>query len=313
VITIGARLEHWLLVAVVAVTAVALALPDPGRWLDRHSGVDLVLVVLVLASGLGIPSGAAGALRRLAPRLAVLVVITAVTLPLVADGLAHVLGGGPLRDGVLAVGVAPAEVASIGLSGLAGGDVAVAAALLAASTLVSVAAAGPILSLLAGAGVSGSHVVVQLALVVGLPLVVGLLGRPALRALPSTAADDGAVLAATLSLVATVSVLVLVALVAVQVRLETSYLTVTAVLAALIALSAVGGALLGRLLPPPAARSALLHVSMRDFAIASGIAAAAFGSAATGPLGIYGVLVIAWGTVVATWSARRADGALSRR
>jgi hypothetical protein len=40
-------------------------------------------------------------------------------------------------------------------------------------------------------------------------------------------------------------------------------------------------------------------VSMRDFAVASGIAAAAFGSAATGPLGIYGVLVIAWGAVVA--------------
>jgi hypothetical protein len=38
---------------------------------------------------------------------------------------------------------------------------------------------------------------------------------------------------------------------------------------------------------------------MRDFAVASGIAAAAFGPAAAAPLGIYGVLVMAWGALVA--------------
>jgi len=49
----------------------------------------------------------------------------------------------------------------------------------------------------------------------------------------------------------------------------------------------------------------LLNVSMRDFAVASGIAAAAFGPAATAPLGIYGVLVIAWGTLIARVVKRR--------
>lgn len=324
---IAAWLERRLLAAVVLVTVAAVAVPGPGRWLDRHEGIDLVLVVLVLASGLGIPTGAARALRRLAPRLLAILVVVSVTLPLVADAAAHLVGPGPLRDGVLAVGVAPAEVASIGLSGLAGGDVAVAAALLAASTLVSVATAGPILSLLAGAGVAPGHVVVSLVVVVGLPLVVGLLGRslvvppgsrgstgpvgsagpvgstgPAGAAGPTGSAES--VVHALLGLVATFAVLVLVALVAAQVELATAYLTVSAVLAGLIAVSAVGGRLLGRLLPRGAATSALLHVSMRDFAIASGIAAAAFGPRATGPLGIYGVLVIAWGSLVATWSDR---------
>lgn len=304
---IAAWLEHRLLAAVVVVTAAAVTVPGPGRWLDRHAGIDLVLVVLVLASGLGIPAGAARALRLLAPRLLVILLIVSVSLPLVADALAHLLGPGPLREGVLAVGVAPAEVASIGLSGLAGGDVAVAAALLAASTVVSVATAGPILALLAGAGVAPGKVVVSLVLVVGLPLAAGLLGRPLV--VPSGSAGSAGDPAeshvpAVLSLVATVAVLVLVALVAAQVRITTAYLTVSAVLAGLIAVSAAGGRLLGRLLPPDAATSALLHVSMRDFAIASGIAAAAFGPRATGPLGIYGVLVIAWGTLVATRSDR---------
>ena len=38
---------------------------------------------------------------------------------------------------------------------------------------------------------------------------------------------------------------------------------------------------------------------MRDFAIAAGLAAAAFGPAAAAPLGLYGVAVLIWGTAVA--------------
>ena len=43
----------------------------------------------------------------------------------------------------------------------------------------------------------------------------------------------------------------------------------------------------------------LLTTSMRDFAIAAGLAAAAFGTAAAAPLGLYGVLVLVWGTAAA--------------
>jgi len=44
---------------------------------------------------------------------------------------------------------------------------------------------------------------------------------------------------------------------------------------------------------------------MRDFAVASGIAASAFGAAAAAPLGIYGVLVLIFGTV-AVYLTRKA-------
>jgi hypothetical protein len=47
------------------------------------------------------------------------------------------------------------------------------------------------------------------------------------------------------------------------------------------------------------AAALLLTTSMRDFAIAAGLASAAFGPAAAAPLGLYGILVLVWGTAVA--------------
>jgi hypothetical protein len=43
-------------------------------------------------------------------------------------------------------------------------------------------------------------------------------------------------------------------------------------------------------------RALLLTISMRDFAIAAGLATAAFGPRASAPLGLYGIMVLAWGT-----------------
>jgi len=63
--------------------------------------------------------------------------------------------------------------------------------------------------------------------------------------------------------------------------------------------SAVLGWLLGARNGISARAALLLTTSMRDFAIAAGLAAAAFGAAAAAPLGLYGILVLVWGTAVA--------------
>ena len=63
--------------------------------------------------------------------------------------------------------------------------------------------------------------------------------------------------------------------------------------------SVVVGRLLGLRAPRPVAAALLLTTSMRDFAIAAGLAAAAFGPAAAAPLGLYGILVLVWGTAAA--------------
>jgi predicted Na+-dependent transporter len=69
-----------------------------------------------------------------------------------------------------------------------------------------------------------------------------------------------------------------------------------------------GSAALGRILalrvPPARATAILLPVAMRDFAVAAGIAAAAFGPAAAAPLGAYGVLVLLAGSAVAIIARR---------
>ena len=263
----------------------------PARVLDRHQAIDVVLAVLVFASAMTIPAGVLGRVRALAPRLGIVVIAAAAALPVLAIALSRLLGPAALRDGVLAVGVSPAEVASVAITGIAGGEAGAAAVLLVASTLVCVAVAGPVLSVAGGHGVAAVHVLVTLALVVGVPLLAGLLLRRLLAA--GGRAGDGC------QILAIVAVIVLVWLVSGQVRLSAAYAALAGVLVALIFASAALGLLLAWRLEPPVRTAVLLSVSMRDFAVASGIAAAVFGPAAAAPLGIYGVLVMAWGALIA--------------
>jgi ACR3 family arsenite efflux pump ArsB len=101
-----------------------------------------------------------------------------------------------------------------------------------------------------------------------------------------------------------VSLLVLLWEVASQLHLRASDARV--VIALLLYLAA--GAVLGRLLAIGTAsrrRTAIvLPTAMRDFAVAAGIATSAFGAAAAAPLGVYGVLVLVFGTL-AVYAIRR--------
>ena len=100
--------------------------------------------------------------------------VSTVALPVLAWLASRLVSGVALRGGILSAGLAPAEVASVALTGLAGGEAALAAGLLAASTAVTVLLAGPILSI-AGAHSSASQLglLSTLALVVALPLFAG--------------------------------------------------------------------------------------------------------------------------------------------
>jgi len=68
---------------------------------------------------------------------------------------------------------------------------------------------------------------------------------------------------------------------------------------------AVAGRALGTRTTRPARAALLLTTSMRDFAIAAGLATAAFGPAAAAPLGLYGIIVLVWGTATAGFTRRR--------
>ena len=106
----------------------------------------------------------------------------------------------------------------------------------------------------------------------------------------------------------TAAVTILVWLVASQAHLSDAYVGVVIALALLIVVGAIVGLALGRFLDAPAARSSIFAASMRDFAIASGIATAAFGAAAAAPLGLYGIMVMLWGTGLAGTLRHRPAG-----
>jgi predicted Na+-dependent transporter len=286
------------LAAVLAAAVIGLSVQRPLAWLAARQGINVLLAVLVFATAVTIEPAA---LRRAVSawqRLLVALAIGATALPVLSWAVALMVPAGPLRNGVLTVGLAPCEIASVATTAMARGEAAIAAGALIGSTVVAVAIAGPVLALEAGhAGLSPSGVIANLALVVALPLAVGIV----LRAwMPVT----GHVLATpraerTASHVALAAVAALVALIAAEVHFSVGYAAVAAALVLFLLGSAVIGRLIGLRAPRPVAAALLLTTSMRDFAIAAGLAAAAFGPAAAAPLGLYGILVLVWGTAAA--------------
>ena len=95
---------------------------------------------------------------------------------------------------------------------------------------------------------------------------------------------------------ATATVAVLVALVASEVHVSVGYLALAGALIVFVVVSALLGVVIARGSRPPVGAAILLTTSMRDFAIAAGLATSAFGDAAAAPLGLYGILVLVWGT-----------------
>jgi ACR3 family arsenite efflux pump ArsB len=70
--------------------------------------------------------------------------------PVLSWAVAQMVAAGPLRDGIMTIGLAPCEIASVATTALAAGEAALSAGILIGSALITVAAAGPILALEAG-------------------------------------------------------------------------------------------------------------------------------------------------------------------
>ena len=131
----------------------------------------------------------------------------------------------------------------------------------------------------------------NLALVVALPLAAGIVLRGA--------TPLGNRVERSASVVAIASVAALVGLIAAEVHLSRPYFAVALALVAFLIASALLGRLLGVHSHRRARHAILLTTSMRDFAIAADLAVAAFGPRAAAPLGLYGILVLVWGTAAA--------------
>jgi bile acid:Na+ symporter, BASS family len=165
-----------------ALGAAVLALIVPSGALAERS--DLLLALLVLATALGIPWSELAGLRRHAGAVTVLSVVPLVVLTAVAWALGRPFGT-DVRDGLLAVGLSSSEVASVGLTALAGADATIALGAVTGS-LVLAALLGPVaIGPLAGhAGHGGAgHLLIRFALVVIVPLAAGVV----IRSIPAAA------------------------------------------------------------------------------------------------------------------------------
>jgi predicted Na+-dependent transporter len=280
------------LLLVLAAAVIGLSVDRPLREVGDHQGVNILLAILVFATAVTVSTDELSRLRTCWRQLAGALAIGIAVLPALSWLAAQVVAAGPLRDGIMVVGLAPCEIASVATTALAGGEAVLAVAVLIGSTALSVALAGPILSVeVRNADVHPAHILVNLLIVVALPLAAGIF----LRAKAGTTDRRESVASRT----AIAALVGLVALVASQAHIGTAYLAVLGSIALIVAGSATLGAALGRTTSPERATPLLLTLSMRDFAIAAGIASAAFGPAAAAPLGLYGVVVIVWGTAVA--------------
>ena len=291
-------LDRFLLPLVLVVAGLGVALPAPGRRLDAGGAILITLAVLVFCTGSSVTFADFKGLRTAFRWMAVVLAVTTIVLPALAWLASRLVTGPALQGGVMAAGVAPVEVASVALTGLASGEVVVAAGLLIASTLLTVLFAGPILMLLgAHSATSQAGLLATLALVVALPLIAGC----GMRTIDPFHGRERSLI----EIVGMVSLLVLLWEIASELRLHASDVLVAVALLAYLAAAGVLGWLLALGAPAPRRTAVILTTAMRDFAVAAGIAASAFGIAAAAPLGIYGVMVLVFGAVVVYISKRR--------
>ncbi len=250
----------------------------------------------MLFTALGISAEALLGLRHHAATVVGLSVVPLLGLGAVGWALGRPFGP-QTQHGLLGIGLASAEVAGVGLVGLAGADATIAVGVVTGS-LIAAAILGPVLIglLSPGAHVDGVRLLGRFALVVILPLVLGV----AIRSVPRPrewlrahdAARDG---------VAALAVIVLV-YAALSGTHGAHGLGTAAAASALFLL--VGGALAALWQRAVGARVTAIpgafSIAMRDFAVAATLATQAFGAPAGTVPGVYGVLMLIGGSLAAT-------------
>jgi BASS family bile acid:Na+ symporter len=284
-----------------ALAAAALALMAPSGAIARRS--DLLLALLVLLTALGLTAAELrDDVRRHTFSIAVLSAAPLVVLSAAAWAIGHAFEPS-VRDGLLAVGVASSEVATVGLVTLAGADATVALGAVAGSLVLS-ALLGPVaLGVLAGHPGQGgtAHLLGRFALVVIAPLIVGVTVRSTVSAL--RVVDDQREGVAVIALAG----LVYAALSGVGGVGGSGFHGLGPALLASLAflvVAALLGELWRRTTPRPVAVPGALAIGMRDFAVAAALAGQAFGPRASVVPGVYGVVMLLSGSAAAGLLAR---------
>jgi predicted Na+-dependent transporter len=268
---------------------------------------DLLLAALVLFTALGIPAAHLLTLRRHA-----LTILGLSLVPLIVLGATGWALGRPfspaVQHGLLGTGLSSAEVASVGLVGVAGADATIALGVVTGSLLGAAVLSPLAIGLLSpGAAVNGAALLGRFGLVVVLPLLVGV----AIRSLPRSGpwlearerSRDGLTALAVVALVyAALSGAHGAHGLAAATLAAALFLSVSALLAvAWVRLARAATATRepgGQPALHPAATPGAFTIVMRDFAVAATLATQAFGPRAATVPGVYGVLMLVGGSLL---------------
>ena len=258
-----------------------------------------MLAGLVLTVALTVDPRRVWLVRAATARIAAVVALPLLTLLPAAVGLASLFSD-PIRDGLVALGLAPTEVAAAGLVGLAAGAVDEALLAVIASFLV-VAALAPVgVPALSGSTLDAVDLAVRFGSVLILPLAAGLAIRGSTNGPRLGSVAERAV----------APVLALLVYAALADLPHPASLGPVAAAAALFLGVALGAtALLWRWFPDR--RTYPFVFGMRDFAVGVGIASAMGSSGAGAVPAVYGIMMLIASTVAAAalrrTSARRHD------
>ena len=271
--------------------AAAAGLLLPSEQLAERT--DLILAGLVFAVALTIAPERLLAAASAWPRIGTIVVLALATLLPLSIGLG-LLFEGPEREGLLALGLAPSEVAVVALVALAAGNAAVAVAVVALSLVVSALAAPLVAPLLVDTEVEPSRLLLRFSLVVLIPLGLGL----ALRAGGRLARVEPVAERATTLVLALLVYAALGDLGDVS-ELGPASLAAALFLAASLALAGLLLPLLGDL------RTGAFAFALRDFAVAAALATQLGAPGAAATAAVYGVLMLVAATVATSLLRRR--------
>jgi predicted Na+-dependent transporter len=118
-------LSDWLeLILVLAAAVVGLVFASPIRTVVDRGAINVVLFALVFAAAMTLPLSAVTRLRTRALRLTAIEAAALVSLPVIAWLASQLVGEGPIRLGIICIGVAPAEIATVALTTVAVGETA---------------------------------------------------------------------------------------------------------------------------------------------------------------------------------------------
>ncbi len=140
-------LDRFLLPLVLFTAALGVSFPGPGRRADAADAILITLAVLVFCTGASMTFTEMGAIRTAGRLLAVVLAVTTISLPALAWLASRLVSGVALRGRASSSACRARRGRLRCPTGLAGGEAALAAGLLAASTAATVLLAGLILSL----------------------------------------------------------------------------------------------------------------------------------------------------------------------